>query len=61
MMAIPAIQKAQRSAQRQQLKENLKQMGLAMHHYAQLHPTLPPLEKALPGYNPPSNEPAPSP
>ena len=61
IMAFPAIQKARRTAQRQQAMENLKQIGLAMHNYAQLHPTLPPQETPRPTDHPPGNEPAPAP
>ena len=61
MMAFPAIQKARRTAQRQQARENLKQIALAMHNYSQLSPTLPTQETRLPADNPPGNEPAPLP
>lgn len=61
MMAFPAIRKAQITAQRRQAMENLKQIGLAMHNYAQLHPTLPPQESPQPADNPPGSLPVLSP
>ena len=57
IMAFPAIQKARRTAQRQQAMVNLKQIGLAMHNYALLHPTLPLIETPIPAEKTPATSP----
>ncbi|WP_373653676.1 DUF1559 domain-containing protein [Schlesneria sp. DSM 10557] len=41
-VALPAIQQARESARRTQSKNNLKQLGLALHNYASTYDILPP-------------------
>lgn len=42
ILAIPAIQQSREAARREQAKENLRQLGIAMQHYAAEQPALPP-------------------
>ncbi len=61
VLAIPAIQQSREAARREQAKENMKQLGLALHNYQTTHPALPVPEAPLPADEPPGSETAPAP
>ncbi len=56
ILAMPAIQQSREAARREQAKENMKQLGLALHSYQAIHPALPAPEAPRPADHPPGNE-----
>ncbi len=61
ILAMPAIQQAREAALREQAKQNLKQLGLALRNYQATHPALPAPETPRPIDEPPGSETAPAP
>ncbi|QDT25554.1 hypothetical protein Enr10x_08510 [Gimesia panareensis] len=50
-LAMPAIQQAREAARRQTSKNNLKQIGLALHNYHDIYACFPPGGHHSPGRN----------